>query len=546
MYKSIPAQTVSFLPPQDSGWRSVVFVFFLVLPIFYAVLSIWLGQNASWDLLNYHLYNAHAFLNDRFARDLMPSQLQYFFNPLLDVPFYWLATSLPPHVAYSILAAVQGLNGIPLFMICYAALQSSAPRSRTLLSLILTVLGLSGAMAMSEIGMVYYDNVLSLAVLLSLVMILRLQEKTTPLALFLCGLPLGLATGLKLPAAIFCVGGCGAFFLTQQDFKIQFKTAFIFGLGILAGMAVTYGWWGWIMWSRFGNPFFPHFNMLFRSSLMPDMTAVVDLRFFPDTVVELLFYPFIFAFDPLRTEDQVYTDFRMFIFYSLLLLVIGCGLWRHYIKKQAFLPPSTFTVRYLVGFAAVSYVAWLFYFCVYRYLLAVELLLPLLIVLMASVLPLKINMRHIFTTACLVFIALTTRPADWGRLPQWSPQLFASETNLSADETGLILMAGESAYSHLIPTLPEGLNFIRIESRFYKPLEMKQPFNDMVRREIEKNKETVRLLIPAQDYGSKSTREALMFFGFELSNHKCQKITDLVYQPNIYALCDVKSIKPRS
>lgn len=534
---------VSFLPPAGTGWRRVVLAAFFVLPLLYAAIGLWMGQNASWDFRNYHLYNAHAFLNDRYGRDLMPSQLQYFFNPLLDVPFYGLSTVLPPKVAYSVLAAVQGLNGILLFMICYVAGRDAAPvKDRTLQAVFLTVMGLGGAMAVSEIGMVYYDNVLSLGVFAAILLALRWQGVMTKPQAFLCGLPLGMVAGLKLPFAIFCVGAGAAFLLaTPGDDRTKLRAALMAGLGVVAGLAVTYGFWGWKMWTAYGNPFFPHFNMLFQSPLMPDMTVVVDRRFFPNTIAELLFYPFVFALDPLRTEDQAYTDFRFAIVYALLLAIAAACLWRRYGRQQDFWPSGAgFTTRFLMVFVAGSYLAWLFYFCVYRYLLPVEMLAPLLVAVMLPLLPLTARAQRGVLAGVMVFLLLTTRGTDWGRLKQWSPDVTAVQTMLAADDKGLVLMAGEEAYSHLIPVLPQGLDYIRIESRFYKPDQMKQPFNDMVRSRIDVHKGPVRLLIPAQDYASVSMRGALAYFGLELTGGKCQRVTDPLYKPETYALCDLK------
>ena len=73
-----------------------------------ALLSIKLGQDAFWDTKNYHLYNAWAFLNHRYARDIAPASMQSYFNPLLDVAYFLLSTGPLAHWL-RMLAAVQGL-----------------------------------------------------------------------------------------------------------------------------------------------------------------------------------------------------------------------------------------------------------------------------------------------------------------------------------------------------------------------------------------------------------------------------------------------------
>jgi hypothetical protein len=57
------------------------------------LVSLGLGQDASWDLKSYHYYNPWAFLNKRAAIDLAPAGIQSFHNPAADLPFYALVAS---------------------------------------------------------------------------------------------------------------------------------------------------------------------------------------------------------------------------------------------------------------------------------------------------------------------------------------------------------------------------------------------------------------------------------------------------------------------
>src|SRR6201996_4670806 len=103
-----------FLPPKGHKARFWALILLALAPFAFGLLAIHLGQDANWDLRNYHFYNAYAFLNDRYAQDLLPSQTPYFYNPLLDVPFFLIATHAPARVAGFALGFVQGLNFILL------------------------------------------------------------------------------------------------------------------------------------------------------------------------------------------------------------------------------------------------------------------------------------------------------------------------------------------------------------------------------------------------------------------------------------------------
>ena len=55
-----------------------------------------LGKDMSWDFRNYHWYAPYAFLNGRMGFDVAVAHQATYYNPLLDVPFYWLASHTPP------------------------------------------------------------------------------------------------------------------------------------------------------------------------------------------------------------------------------------------------------------------------------------------------------------------------------------------------------------------------------------------------------------------------------------------------------------------
>src|SRR5580704_7970439 len=113
---------IRLLPPRGHPDRRIALLVLAAAPFAFGALAVALGQDANWDLRNYHWYNAYALLNGRYGFDLLPSQTPYFYNPALDVPFYLLATHVPAKAAGFALGFMQGLNFILLFMLAYAAL----------------------------------------------------------------------------------------------------------------------------------------------------------------------------------------------------------------------------------------------------------------------------------------------------------------------------------------------------------------------------------------------------------------------------------------
>ena len=66
---------------------------------FPALVSLLRGQDTNWDLRNYHLHNAWALIEGRVGVDLAPAQMQSYFAPLLDVPYFLLVQYASPTLA---------------------------------------------------------------------------------------------------------------------------------------------------------------------------------------------------------------------------------------------------------------------------------------------------------------------------------------------------------------------------------------------------------------------------------------------------------------
>jgi len=69
------------------------FAVFMV-PLLFGCYSLWLGADSNWDLHNYHLYGAFAFLNGKLSTDFAVAGLPSYFNPLLDTLVYALNAHL--------------------------------------------------------------------------------------------------------------------------------------------------------------------------------------------------------------------------------------------------------------------------------------------------------------------------------------------------------------------------------------------------------------------------------------------------------------------
>ena len=158
-----------------------IFILFII-PVIYGVLAVFIGKDVNWDLRNYHFYNAYAFLENRFGFDFAPAQLQSFFNPIIDLPFYFLIHHFNSATVGFFLGFIHGLNLLIVFFIFYKVISLKNELIRLLLSFIIAVLSGIAPGFISELGGMMNDNLISLFVLTPILLLIISNEKDCKLS----------------------------------------------------------------------------------------------------------------------------------------------------------------------------------------------------------------------------------------------------------------------------------------------------------------------------------------------------------------------------
>ena len=535
-----------FLPPKTHKARRLAVFLLAITPFLVGVLAVCLGQDANWDLRNYHWYNAYAFLNGRYGVDLLPSQTPWFYNPTMDVPFYLLATHVPSVVAGFILGCVQGLNFILLFMLAYASLIIANPRHKVLACAGLAAMGMLGGGGIALIGTTFYDNITSLGVFLSALLVLRYYDELANAAqgrafglALLCGIPAGMAMGLKLPCFTFSFGLCVGLLSLRAAWMRRFSVSFVFGLGVLIGVAMTMGHWAWYLQIHFGNPIFPYFNDVFKSPMAPANSAR-DIEFVPQGLHDKLFFPFIFATSPFRTGEIPWRDWRIPILYALLPLAVLVRLifGRNRTDPNSGMQPDA--ARFLLWSAVAAYVVWMLMFGIYRYLVPIEMLAPLLIVFAVGLLPLRPMARSLLTVFILAVAMGSLQAGNWGRHKGWIDHFVeVAMPPLGDASDAMLLMAGIQPYSFLLPSFPPNIPVVRLQSNFASP-EQGRAINRVIEVRLEGHHGRFLLLIPVWEH--KKAQAALGYFKLTPDWKSCQTVRDLLYD-GVFDLCPVSRTK---
>ena len=336
-------------------------------------LSVMLGQDNNWDMHNYHLYNAYAFVTGRLHTDLAPAGMQTYFNPLVDLPYYWMTLHLPAPTVAFVMGAVHGLALVALAGSVRLALPQAGSRTVWLLALA----GCAGPTFLSEIGNTMGDNTTAPFVLAALLVCLQCFAAGTSGRAALwrfagAGLLVGLATGLKLTNAVYAVALAAAVAAAAAPWLVRAQRVGALSLGGIAGLAASAGFWFWRMAVEFGNPLFPQFNNIFHSPMAAAM-GMGDTRWGPRSVLEAIGYPFVLLRDPLRFGETPYIT----LVWSVAYVAAIAALLAIALRRRGSVPPLSQPTRGLLVFVGTSYLVWLTVFAIGRYAVDVEVLLPL-------------------------------------------------------------------------------------------------------------------------------------------------------------------------
>lgn len=450
--------------------RRIAWLLSLIMPLLFALLGMWLGKEAGWDLQNYHWYNPFAWLNGRLHFDLAVGHHATYHNPMLDVPLYLLGERVPAVVLGGLLGGVHGLNFVLLFWLGWHLLRIESPIQRLIWAGLVALAGMLGGGALIELAGTSHDNLVSLGLFAALLLLVWraeviFSEQAGPglLWLALAGGLLGCAVGLKLTAVVYAVGFNAAFLFLPLSWRMRFALALVFGMGIVNGVLLSGGAWMFTLWQNTGNPLFPYFNEIFRSPLLL-AASYRDLDFIPESPLVRLLFPLFFSFDPHLVAEFPFRDLRILAAFLLVPLALVLLL-----RQRTSPEPLVVELpaRLLLSGAALSYLVWLGLFCIYRYLIPLEMLAPLLLLVAAGLLPVPRRAQLALAGGVLLITQLAVQPALDGRSP-WGARFVEVEIPplrelVAQPERAMVLTAGTTPVSYVIPYFPKEIPFLRIQ-----------------------------------------------------------------------------------
>ncbi|VUD40308.1 hypothetical protein TDB9533_00091 [Thalassocella blandensis] len=240
-----------------------------------------MGKDLNWDAVNYHLYSPFQLFSNRVGSDFFAASVQGYLNPLVFTPFYLMVKAQwHSFIISSFFALVHSLN----FYVIYKITEKLICKTKQSQWVVILSVGLSALNGVIWVvfGSSFSDLIISLPVLCAVWALLSGNDR----AFCTAGLLMGVAAGLKITSVIFAIPGI--IFCLNSSRRLKASISYI-AFGVV-GLLLSSGYWMYLMWSHFGNPFFPFFNNLFHSSFF-SQDSIVDARFTDYSLGQLVVTP---------------------------------------------------------------------------------------------------------------------------------------------------------------------------------------------------------------------------------------------------------------
>ena len=365
----------------------LLFLMFLIAGGIYCAL---IQQEIWWDFFNYHYYNGWAFWTGQTFKNIAPAGAHSYFNPLLDLYTYFLVSHFneSSHLIYF----GQGLWLGALWFITLKLIllilpnQTKLEKMACLIAFFFSILSYS---IFRQAGT--STNEIPVAVLFLsgcywlLKYLYQTDQRSKPL-LMGSGLIIGMTCGLKMTVIPMAVA-LGLFLLFYyRHLKSPIKTYLLWGFSGIIGYLITNGFWMFLLWSHFKNPFFPFFNNIFKS-------------------------PFAL---PVYIRDKFYDPPDIWGYFSLPWDLMNYNFTASDTRKQSFNIPlgllaAVFSLflknkkpvhNFLIAFILLSYPLWLLSTHVLRYAIPLEIFSSIICV--ALIIRLQRNFAPAFLIALLL------------------------------------------------------------------------------------------------------------------------------------------------
>ncbi|MBR3604185.1 MAG: hypothetical protein IKL48_05910 [Elusimicrobiaceae bacterium] len=511
--------------------------------------SLLFGQDVSFDLQNYHLYIPYAFLNGRWAIDIIPAgALHSFFNPLLDIPAFLMYYHLNdwPHLTAFLLG---GFYGIFLFIIwkLIPLIFEDQDSKNILFRIIVLCFAASGMATLLQIARSSNEIQTSLLGLLACWFLFKGTNQKLNFRLgylMAAAFVVSLAAGFKYTAAPSMLGiGLACLFVLIKS-KASWKNYAWVILSAVVGILLADGFFMWHKFQTVQNPLFPYFNHIFQSPYF-NQDFLPNGMGTPQNWKEWLFLPF------LRYQFRILEyrlDFRLILGLVSFWVLLTTSFFS---KKEEWYKPSVLLLCVFCN----TYIGWVLLFGNMRYVVFLEVISSLLFVLLMRRF---ISARFTTLIVALVALGLNAQP-----LPEWHRQIFAEKNIVFTQEPNIpdnsfVLIGGHLSF--LVPFLNPNARYAGgiwfppeefaqrpsgdgIILNWLQRNDYKHNFAPIIVEEMKKHEGPVYILIPSEKWLLDNNFWSKYSIRVDENPNKCQYFQvslDAIY--NGFYICEVQKI----
>jgi hypothetical protein len=236
----------------------------------------------------------------------------------------------------------------------------------------------------------------------------------------------------------------------------------MFGALALCGAAITIGYWMWLMKIHYGAATFPYLQQVIHLPIQP-----VAQRYLPKDPVQTTFYPFYFAFSlkALMVSEVSFNDARLAVAYCAVGLFALTAIGRLVARRRILATPADGRLWLLTLCVISSFVVWELEISIYRYLIPIEALASVLLIGSLAYLVRRARPALLLAVPVAVYLFVSTRPLDWGRM-DWQKSYFGMDgVDLSQYDRATIFL-WEMPNAYVVPYFPSSARFLRLNSNW--------------------------------------------------------------------------------
>lgn len=226
------------------------------------------GIGLSWDALNHHIYLGWTAQGHRLDQDALPAAFQTLQFPYLYWPAYQLAVQgAGPVQAAAVLSALHALAVPAVWMIARTLIPGGGGEA-VILRALSVVLAFLSSVVLSLTDNTANDLLAAIPLVWAIALALQANDaQAAPQVrrrrVLVSGLLAGLATTFKFSNGPLALLLPLLWVMGEGSLRWRAGQVLCGGVATVAGFVLTYGYWGWQLWTRLGNPMYPFYDPLF-------------------------------------------------------------------------------------------------------------------------------------------------------------------------------------------------------------------------------------------------------------------------------------------